>query len=180
MKIWPYILTAIVFFFLGVWGAASFMIKPVAQIECVPDTVFVPGKTIVVDKPKPVSSHPKKDLRQTLFVSCDTINHLPDIGSLVCDSIRTYEYSDSVVTIKDSVQGVLLRQTILYKPTVRISQIVRKDSLIYKSGIYFGGGAGLNSIRAEIEYVDKNGWSYSGGYDLINKSPVLGIRRKIW
>jgi hypothetical protein len=180
MKVWPYILTAIVFFFLGAWGACSIMIKPVAQVECIQDTVFVPGETIVVDKPKAISVRPAKSLTSTIW----TPDHLPDARKSIspCDSIRTYEYSDSALIVRDSVQGILLQKTIIRKPAVRPILIQKKDSLIYvnQRGLYLGGSAGLNSIRAEVEYIDKKGWSYTAGYDLINKSPVLGIRRRIW
>ena len=180
MKLWPYILTAIVFFSLGVWGTCSLMVKPCAQIECIPDTVFVPGETVVVDKPTPKKTFPVVKRNFTT----DSVDHLPEVRKTLspCDSIRTYEYSDSTLIVRDSVHGILLQQTIIRKPAVQPILIQKKDSLIYvnQRGIYLGGSAGLNSIRIEAELVDKKGWSYSAGYDIINKSPVIGIKRKLF
>jgi len=156
--------------------------------SCITDTVFVPGDTFVFEKPKPTKTYSSKGTANhsnlSVVKKCFTTenNHLPDSGQLVsnCDSIRVYEYSDSAVTIKDSIQGVLLQQTIIKKPAIREIRTPRKDSLVFQSGFYLGGSAGLNSIRIEAEFVDKKGWSYSAGYDLISKSPVIGIRRKIF
>lgn len=151
---------------------------------CSTDTVFVEGKTIIQQNPSAVKTYaavnPKNGKKSAVK---DTVHHQGeplDTMSNPCDSIRTYEYSDSAVTIKDSIQGYLLQQTIIYKPAAYITKTIRKDSLIYKSGFYIGGSAALNSIRIEGEYLNKNGWSYGGGYDLINKSPTVRIARKIW
>jgi hypothetical protein len=153
--------------------------------ECSINTVYVPGDTFVFEKPKPTKTYKvvKGNLNTAVLSSEDSADHLPDAGQLVsgpCDSIRVYEYSDSAVTVIDSIHGVLLQQTIIKKPTIREIRTVKKDSLVFQGGFYLGGSAGLNSIRIEAELVDKKGWSYSAGYDLINKSPVIGIKRKLF
>jgi hypothetical protein len=189
MKVWPIILTAIVFFYLGYWISCLIKVnKPTAQIECIPDTVIVPGETIVVDNPRPITAYAAKKPGQKLFGSgqkadIKILDSLPSNEQISdCDSIRNYEFEDSLLVIRDSVQGILLRQTIIYKPQKHPIIIQKKDSLIYvnQREFYVGGSAGLNSIRAEIEYLDKKGWSYSAGYDIINRSPTVGIRRRIW
>jgi hypothetical protein len=154
---------------------------------CSTDTVFIPGDTFVFEKPKQTKTYPviKGNLNTAVLSAADSADHLPDTGQLVsgpCDSIRVYEYSDSLFSVKDSVQGILLGQTIIKNPTILEIRTVRKDSivLLLQRGFYLGGSAGLNSIRIEAELVDKKGWSYSAGYDLINKSPVLGIKRKLF
>lgn len=153
---------------------------------CSTDTVFIPGDAFVFEKPKPTKTYPviKGNLNTAVLSAADSADHLPDTGQLVtlnpCDSIRVYEYSDSLFSVKDSVQGILLGQTIIKNPTIREIRTIRKDSIVFQRGFYLGGSAGLNSIRIEAELIDKKGWSYSAGYDLINKSPVLGIKRKLF
>lgn len=159
---------------------------------CRTDTVFIPGKTVLVEKPAVKKSYAaviKNNL--TTGVKDSVVNQklTTEKGtaeyrtlSNPCDSIRTYEYSDSAVTVKDSVQGVLLQQTIIHKPTIREIRTVqvKKDTAVFKSGFYAGASAGLNSIRIEGEYLTKKGWGYSAGYDILNKSPIIGIKRKIF
>lgn len=186
MKSSSWILVCLVLLLLSFGGGAYFGKKhkpcPECKVTIRVDTVLIPGDTIFVDNPKPVKTYPA-NLRQKLFVSGQKSDSL--ISTLwmadPCDSLRTYKFEDSTISVIDSVHGILLGQTIVHKPTKQITKTVtiRKDSLIYQSGLYFGGSAGLNSIRLEAEYL-KKGWSFSGGYDLINKSPVLGIRRKIF
>lgn len=171
----------------GVWFERKYKKCPECEVRI--DTVLVPGKTIVVDNPKPVKTYPvvkrnfttqkydtisDEKLTQIIFVSGQENNP--------SDSIRIYKGGDSLVTVIDSVHGVLLRQTIIHKPTKQITKTVtiRKDSLIIQRGFYLGGSAGINSIRLEAEYLDKKGWSYGVGYDLINRTPVARITRKIW
>lgn len=149
--------------------------------ECTVDTVFVPGDTTIIPAPTAVKSYIRKEkLIRKLFVSGQNVNLDTGQVSNPCDSIRVYEYSDSAVTIKDSIQGVLLQQTIIKNPVIQITKTIRKDSLVFQRGFYVGGSAGMNSIRIEAELVNKKGWSYSAGYDIISKSPVIGIKRKIF
>lgn len=149
--------------------------------ECTVDTVFVPGDTTIIPAPTAVKSYIRKEkLIRKLFVSGQNVN--PDTGQVSnpCDSIRVYEYSDSLLSVRDSIHGVLLNQTIIRNPISVITKTIRKDSIVFQRGFYLGGSAGLNSIRIEAELIDKKGWSYSAGYDIISKSPVIGIKRKIF
>lgn len=184
MKYFAAVIIAILIFIGG--GYIGYHQKVCVCETCTVDTVFVPGDTFVFEKPKPTKTYPviKGNLNTSVLSAADSADHLPDTGQLVtlnpCDSIRVYEYSDSLFSVKDSVQGVLLGQTIIRKPVIREIRTTRKDSLVFQRGFYLGGSASLNSIRIEAELVDKKGWSYSAGYDLINKSPVLGIKRKLF
>ena len=190
MKYFAAVIIVILIFLGG--GYVGYYQKKCDCETCSTDTVFVPGDTFVFEKPTPTKTYSSKgtanhstlSVVKKYFTTDSALNHLPDTGQLVtlnpCDSIRVYEYSDTMVTIVDSVHGVLLNQTIIRKPFQVITKTIRKDSLVFQRGFYFGGAAGLNSIRIEAELVDKKGWSYSAGYDIINKSPVLGIKRKLF
>lgn len=182
MKYFAAVIIAILIFIGG--GYFGYNQKK-CDCACSTDTVFIPGDTFVFEKPKPTKTYPvvKGNLNTAVLSYADSADHLPDTGQLVsgpCDSIRVYEYSDSAVTVIDSIHGVLLQQTIIKKPTILEIRTARKDSIVLQRGFYLGGSVGLNSVRIEAELVDKKGWSYSAGYDLINKSPVLGIKRKLF
>lgn len=112
----------------------------------------------------------------------------------------TPEYIASLDTfiydIKDSILEAKITALSETKPLINFSYKVKhfeiketiqiKDSLIVERkktqffiGAIIGGNQTSFMIAPKIDILSKNGFIYSGGYDLINKSIIVGVGKKI-
>ena len=100
-----------------------------------------------------------------------------------------FEVNDSVLTAKItalSEKQPLINFSYKVKNFEIKNKITIKDSIIrepLKNELYFGaviGGGVDNFIFApKLDFKTKRGFIYSGGYDLINKSILIGIGKKL-
>lgn len=65
-------------------------------------------------------------------------------------------------------------------------QITIKDSIIreplkneFYIGVFVGGGVDNFIFAPKVDFKTKKGFIYSGGYDLINKSILIGVGKKL-
>lgn len=127
-----------------------------------------------IDNPKPKSTY-----AFTPTVIHDTIHDtIPYFNP--CDSIRVYTYSNDTITVIDSIQGRLIKQTVLYTmyntDTKRVDTIFVKEfkpflalgaTLQLDSIGYIKPAIGMLYVREKASYsvsINSDGRATIGGY----------------
>lgn len=143
-----------------------------------------PEKTIKHKNPAVVDSIKKslsEDDKSTLdsMLSCNDINIYSD----------TLEDSTGRVIVGDSIRGVLLKQTIHWKPkisyikeTKEVLKPVPQRGLFLGAGIVsnFSNGLSVVDIEPSVDYVTRNGYSYGYGYSIFLKNHEFSIKKNLF
>lgn len=104
---------------------------------------------------------------------------------IIADYYRKRLYSDTLTT--DSVQ-IVINDTVtenklkgrktIYRITFPV-QITQVKPITPKRHYHLGGDVGLNQVTIKAAYQDRRGVIYSGGYDIMNRCPEIGILYRI-
>tara|TARA_R110000868_G_scaffold360225_2_gene622267 strand:- start:837 stop:1412 length:576 start_codon:yes stop_codon:yes gene_type:complete len=181
---------------LGIMLAVLFFIGGceygVSTVDPCPDIIHVATTTTKttqaidsIHKPIPVKTDPPKIPSHPSA----SIENAPPLVSVIDDSIRTYDsyFVDSVVRVKSTVQGVLLSQDV----TVNKTEVTIKDSTIIpyvppkniperyrlKPFAYTVIAQNVGLGLGGMVQTPRN--TFIGGYDLINKSILIGVGIKL-
>lgn len=132
-----------------------------------------------------------KDRKIPYPVYLDTNCYIPKIDSL--ELHRFFVTRDSIEDKNLKIYSYIITQgktLIQYKPSYKLKvpliikdcTIVKKDSIIYRPSkyeIHVGLISGINLISPVVD-LSINRTTYSVGYDLYNKTPIVGLKYKLW
>ena len=95
--------------------------------------------------------------------------------SILDAKITALSKSQPVINLSYNVKQFEIKETIQIKDSV----VVERLKTQFFIGAMIGGSQNSFMFAPKIDLLAKNGFLYSGGYDLLNKNIILGIAKKI-
>ena len=80
-----------------------------------------------------------------------------------------------MINLSYKVKQFEIKESILIKDSVVVERLKNQ----YFIGAMVGGSQNSFMFAPKIDILAKNGFLYSGGYDIINKTVIIGIGKKI-
>ena len=152
------------------------VIKPLIETIHTTDTIFAKDTFITyVYKPKFITKH------DTVFLPLDSVD-----CNKVLNYTDTIKNADYEIINTGVVQGVLRQLETKVKlkvPLIIIDSVrIHEDSLVYKPNtfsMYLGMMTSFKTLSPVLDLNYKD-MSYSLGYDFLNRSPLIGIKYRIF
>jgi hypothetical protein len=172
------LLVAMVAFILGIVAGVKSVNCPVCPEIKTETKVIYPDTNKVIKKSKP---KPTRIIKHPTYMASQKDTSCPET------SIALYE--DSLVNenlsifIKDTIMGTLQGRELSYKLKVPLrietTKTVTEIKDKYHNGFYIGVSGGVDLFSVNGSYVLKD-WTFAAGYNFYNKSPIVGINRRIF
>tara|TARA_R110002167_G_scaffold110087_4_gene280333 strand:+ start:834 stop:1388 length:555 start_codon:yes stop_codon:yes gene_type:complete len=124
--------------------------------------------------------HVQPSNTDTVFLSPEYIATLDtfifNINDSILDArITALSKSQPVINLSYKVKQFEIKESILIKDSVVVERLKNQ----YFIGAMVGGSQNSFMFAPKIDILAKNGFLYSGGYDIINKTVIIGIGKKI-
>ena len=120
------------------------------------------------------SNHDTVYLTQEYIASLDTfVFNIND--SILNAKITALSKSQPVINLSYKVKQFEIKETI----EIKDSLIVERKKTQFYIGAIIGGNQNSFMLAPKIDILSKKGFLYTGGYDLLNKSVIVGIGKKI-